>query len=70
MPHSLTGSPKSTALFGKYLAKRSSAVRAWASMPSKREMRAVTSPMSAAASRVMRCQVKVFKNLCTDKPPE
>jgi hypothetical protein len=33
-------------------------------------MRAVTSPMSRAASRVMRCQVSVFMNLCTDSPPE
>ena len=55
---------------GNISCSRSSAVRACASMPSSREMRAVTCADLAAASRVMRCQVSVLMNLCTDRPPE
>ncbi len=66
----LTGCRRSKVSPGKYLASRSSAVRACASMPSRREMRAVAKPMSRAASRVIFCQVKVLRNLCTDSPPE
>src|SRR5688572_26782706 len=55
---------------GKYFESRASAVRACASMPSRREMRAVTGATSRFAARVMRCQVTVLMNLCTERPPE
>src|SRR3954454_6058971 len=46
-----------------------SAVRAWPSMPSSREIRAVTSARGREPSRVARCQVTSFMYLCTDKSP-
>src|SRR5205085_9519267 len=55
---------------GMYFASRMSAVRACASMPSCREMRAVTAAISRVASRDMRCQVTVLMNLPTERPPE
>jgi len=54
---------------GKNLAIRISAVRAWPSIPSRREMRAVASASGRIPSRVARCQVTVFMNLATDSPP-
>ena len=38
-------------------------------MPSAREMRALAAPTSRLASRVMRCQVTVLRNLPTESPP-
>ena len=55
---------------GKYLASRMSAVRAWASIPSSRDMRAVDVANGLAPSLVARCQVTSFMNLWTDRPPE
>src|SRR5688572_4668555 len=69
-PHCVTGAPPSKRSPGKYFARRSSAVRACASIPSSREIRAVTCAMSRFASRDMRCHVTVLMNLCTDRPPE
>ena len=54
---------------GKYLASRISAVRAWASIPSRREMRADAAATPREASRVMRWVVTTFMNLCTESPP-
>ncbi len=54
---------------GKYLRRRASAVRACASMPSSREMRAVTAATWRQASRAIRCVVTTFRNLCTERPP-
>jgi hypothetical protein len=48
---------------------RSSAERAWPSMPSVRLIRAVRSASSCEASALQRCQVTVLANLCTDSPP-
>jgi hypothetical protein len=49
---------------------RASLVRAWASMPSSREIRAETGAMRSQAARSIRCQVSGFKNLCTESPAE
>jgi len=55
---------------GKYFRMRSSAVRACASMPSRREMRAVAGARALLASRLARCQVSGLRNLCTERPAE
>src|SRR6202043_3948519 len=65
-----TGEPRSTLEPGAYLAMRTSLVRACASMPSSREMRAATGAITLQASRLMRCQVRGLRNLCTERPAE
>src|SRR5262249_8302037 len=54
---------------GNHLARRISLLRACASMPSKREMRAATVAIFRFASRVTRCHVTVFRNFPTESPP-
>ncbi len=53
----------------KKRARRMSADRACASIPSAREMRAVASATSREPSRVMRCQDSGLRNLCTRARP-
>src|SRR5581483_2640199 len=68
--HDPTGSPMAKLCPTKYFFIRASAVRACASMPSSREIRAVTGASVLQASRSARCQVNGFRNLCTESPAE
>jgi hypothetical protein len=44
-------------------------VRAWPTIPSNRLILAVTAANSGKASVVTFCQVTVFRNLWTERPP-